>query len=171
MIMQDKEKLIVLLIALVALVNYTNYFQKDISKSTKEIALLEQKIAFEEYVSHSGFNEQNLSNELGEIFYDGAKMGYSEAMGAFQNTINEAAKNNCTVERINWAQVPTTKEWYDKLRMGIVLSCSPDELAHFYNNLKADPKLFIFENLSITKVQRADKIRVTGNLLGFRSQK
>ena len=164
----DMKKILVLLTTLIIYTNYENYGKVDISKLHREEANLEKNIKREIQIQKAKHTKESLLIKQEQIAFNAKKYSYSKAMGEMQNQINESAKDNCTVKRIKWAQVPTTKEWYSKLRMNLSLSCKPKELFIFTNNLKNKATLYNIENLRISKDRRKTLLNINMQLVAFR---
>lgn len=167
----NMQKVLVLLFAVVIYTNYQNYIKADASKLHREVLSLETNIAREKAMAESNYTKETLLISHKDIILDGKKFSYSQAMGEMQNQITESAKGNCTLGQIKWAQVPNTKEWYDKLRMNISLSCSPNDFMHFTNALKQRPTLYNVENFRATKDRNNPVLNINLQLVAYRTHK
>lgn len=167
----DSKKILVLLIALIIYVNYINYMKIDISKLYSKIRTLKSNIDREIEVHKGKYTKESLKVDYENVAFDGKKYSYSKAMGAMQNIINESAKDVCDVKRIKWAQVPTTKAWYDKLRMNVSISCTPKNMRIFTNKLAKADTIFVIENIRITKDRNKDTLNSNIQLVSFRTHK
>lgn len=166
----DLKKILVLLTALIIYVNYENYFKVDTQKLYREIANLKVNIEREKDLQKTKNTKESLLIDYDKITFDGKKYNYSQAMGAMQNQINSAAKDICNIKRIKWAQVATSKGWYDKLRMNIALSCKPKELFMFTNRLKSNKVLYSVENFRVSKDRRKEILNIAIQLVAFRRE-
>lgn len=167
----DSKKILLLLIAFIVYTNYENYYKEDVSKLHRQIANLKTNIEREVEVQKENHTKESLLIDYSEVTFDGKKHNYSQAMGEMQNQINEAAKDVCTINTLKWAQVPSTEEWYDKLRMNLSLSCKPKDLFIFADRLKEKPTIFTVENFRVTKDKRKTLLNINLQLVAFRTVK
>jgi len=166
----NQQKLLILLFAFVVFVNYENYVKPNIQKMYSSIDLLEHRITQEKLNSKDVNTEDlNISINYSDMMYDGRKYTYSQAMGKFQEDITTATKDLCSIERIVWAQVSTKEAWYEKLRMNVVLACTPQALHEAASNLKLNGKLYYAENFLALKLQRKSSLKVKIQLVAFRN--
>ena len=101
----NNAKVLLLLVSFVVFVNYLNYFMPDREKLFKRRELLEYKIKKEKHLGGAKPTADKLQLPTKELFYDGKRFNYSQAMGDFQERITKAAKDLCTIKRLKWAQV------------------------------------------------------------------
>ena len=167
----DTKKLLALLIVLIVYTNYENYFKEDIPKLHREVANLETNIKREAQIQKDKHTKETLALDYDKFVFSSKKYSYSKAMGEMQNQITEAAKDTCTINSVKWAQVPSTKEWYDKLRMNVSISCKPNDLFVFTNALKENPYLYSVENFRVTKDRNKARLNITMQLVAFRTNK
>lgn len=165
----DIKKILILLIVLVIYINYENYFKRDTSKLHRQIGALQANIMREEEIEKSSHTEESLLINYDEIVFSAKKYSYSKAMGEVQNQIADSAKNICKIKKINWAQVPSTKEWYDVLKMNISLSCTPKNLFILTNRLKDKDILYVVENFRIQKDRKESVLGISLQLVAFRT--
>jgi len=167
----DMKKVLVLLSVLIIYTNYENYFKPDISKLHRQIATLKTNIKREIQIQKDDHTKESLFINYNNVTFNGNKYSYSKAMGAMQNQINEAAKDVCTVNRITWAQVPTKKEWYDRLKMNLSIFCKPKDLLTFTNRLKDKKTIYRIENFRVTKDIKKAILRLNIQLVAYRVHK
>ena len=163
-------KVLILLVALVMFVNYINYILPDRSKQFAKITLLEKKIKKEMLLNEQKIDPDALRIEKDELFFNGKKLNYSQAMGKMQEFINESAKDLCSVKRLKWAQVPISEKWYDILRIDLALRCSAKDLFVFVNRLRSSQKLFTVENFRIMKSRRNESLQIALQLSAYRKK-
>ena len=163
----NSKKLLVFLTAFIIYINYENYIKIDTQKQHRQIATLKSNIHREEEILKSNYKPKDLLVDYDKIAIDGDKYTYSQAMGKVQNQITKASKDICSVKSIRWAQSPTTKEWYDKLRMDVFLKCSPKNLHLLTNRLK--DKSIIY-NIDSFKAYRGKGKDIKKELLGVKVQ-
>jgi len=167
----NMTKVIVLLIALIIYTNYENYIKKDTSKLHREILSLQTNIAREADIEKHHYTKDSLLLDYSKLTFDGKKLSYSQAMGKMQNQLASSAKGICDVKRIKWAQVPSQDGWYDKLRMNVSLSCSPNNLIKFTNSLKKKPTIYNVENFRVTRDRLKPLLDINVQLVAFRRHK
>jgi len=168
------KKIFVLLLALIIYVNYTMHFKKDIAKIENQISNIEMRTLKEEKLSQEKEQYENLNTtkEYSHLFYEGANLSYSEAMGAFQQDIQSAAKEvNCTIIGTQWQDMPVSKDaWYDVLSLRLSLSCTPKIFMEFQGHMYEKSKLFTFNQLKLSKVKRKNDLRISLMLTAYRSR-
>ena len=171
----DSKKLLVLLVAFIIYTNYENYFKVDIPKLHRQVATLKANIQREEEITKAKHTESDLLVDYDKITLSGKKYTYSKAMGEMQNQITDSSKDTCTIKSIKWAQSPTSKEWFDKLRMDVFLNCTPRNLFILTNKLKDKNTIYTFESFKVYKAKNRDKkIQMLGvqvQLVGYRTHK
>lgn len=167
----DIKKVLVLLITLVIYTNYENYFKEDVQKLHRQVSTLKTNIAREEQIQKDKHTKESLLVDYDKVVFNAKSYSYSKAMGEMQNQITDAAKDVCTIDLVKWAQVPSTKEWYDKLRMNVSVSCKAKELYTFTNRLKEKSTIYKIENFRITKNRREELLNINLQLVGFRTLK
>ena len=171
----NSKKIIVLLLALTVYVNYVMHFKKDVLKIEKQITMIEKRTLKEETLSKEKekYKEINSTKDYTYLFYDGKKLSYSEAMGAFQQDIQSSAKEaNCTIVNTRWLDMPMNKErWYDMLSLKISLSCTPVQFMNFQNHSRKKSKLFVFNQLNFFKERRKALLRISVTATAYRSKK
>ncbi len=165
----DFNKILILLVILIIYTNYENYVKVDVQKLYREVSSLKTNIDREVKISKENFTKESLALDLKKVTFDAKEYSYSQAMGEMQNQINEALKESCSVKHIKWAQVPNTKEWYDKLRMNISLQCKPKELFIATNRLKSNKILYSVENFRASKDRRKEILNINFQLVAFRT--
>ena len=159
------KKLLPLLAALLVLINYENYFKGDQKKLAQKAVMLTQRIHHERYIKEVYSNKTLLqelqkSSPYSELMFDGRTQSYSQAMGAFQNLITEADKENCKVSSLKWSQSEKSELWYDKLRMNFRAECSPKDFITYTNRLRNSHKLITIESFSALKKGNANLSRI-----------
>ncbi|MCD6258012.1 MAG: hypothetical protein J7J31_00255 [Helicobacteraceae bacterium] len=163
------KKLLVLLVALMIYINYQNYMSQDTTKLYHQVLMLEDKIETQKTLSSTQTDSaQDLGAKLHSYFYDGAKQSYSQAMGAMQEQITQSAKDICEEPSINWAQSPQESAEFEKLRINFALRCDASMFNKFIANLKAKDKIYMIENLKISKDERKNHLLVSMQILGYR---
>lgn len=167
----DLKKILVLLVVLIVYINYENYIKSDVSKLYTKIAGLQASIKREVEVRKEHYTKESLLLNYDKVAFNGKNFSYSQAMGAMQNKISTAAKDLCDVKSIKWAQVPTSKEWYDKLRLNVSLSCTPKNLFLLTNKLGAEDTIFVVENARFTRDRNSPKLNINMQLVSFRTHK
>jgi len=167
--------MIVLLLALTVYVNYVMHFKKDIVRIEKQIVTIEKRTVKEKILSKEKekYKDINSTKDYSYLFYDGKKLSYSEAMGAFQQDIQSSAKEaNCTIVNTRWLDMPMNKErWYDLLSLKISLSCTPVQFMKFQNDSRKKSKLFVFNQLNFSKERRKALLRISLTATAYRSKK
>jgi len=164
-------KLLVLLIAFIIYTNYENYIKEDTNKLHREILSLQTNIARETDIAKHHYTKKSLLLDYSKLTFDGKKQSYSKAMGAMQNQLASSAKGLCDVKRIKWAQVPSRDGWYDKLRMNVSLSCTPNNLIKLTNSLKKKPTIYNVENFRVSRDRRKPLLNIAIQLVAFRRHK
>ena len=162
------KKLIPLLAALLILVNYENYFKIDQKKLAQKARMLTQRIHHEQYIKEvysnkTLYDELQKSSPYRELMFDGETLSYSQAMGAFQNLITQAAKGSCKITSLKWGQSEKSERWYDTLRMRFSAECSPKDFITYTNRLRDSHKLIKIESFlavkntssNLTRLERA----------------
>ena len=171
----NSKKIVVLLLALTVYVNYVMHFKKDIVKIEKQIVTIEKRTLKEEILSKEKekYKDINSTKDYTYLFYDGKKLSYSEAMGAFQQDIQSSAKGaSCTIVNTRWLDMPMNKErWYDLLSLKISLSCTPVQFMKFQNQSRKKSKLFVFNQLNFYKDRRKNLLRISVTATAYRSKK
>ena len=170
----NSKKIFILLFALIVYVNYSMHFKKDISKIENQISTIEMRTLKEEVLSKDKekYKDINTTKEYEHLFYDGEKLSYSEAMGAFQQDVQSSAKEaNCTIVHIQWQEMPLSKDrWYDTLSLKLSLSCRPKLFVRFEEHLHKKSKLFTFNQLNLSKLRRKNTLRISLRLMAYRSK-
>jgi hypothetical protein len=168
----NQVKLLVLLVGIVLFINYRNYLMPDRDRLAGEAELLKAKIERERTLNSSsvGATDRQLKVPWQELFYDGKKLNYSQAMGQLQKRIQAAAKGVCKVVSLTWAQVPGKAAEYDRLKMNLALECSPPDFFTFVNRLRGGGKgkLILLRNLRIAPLAREKSLRVNTQIIAFR---
>ena len=167
----NMTKVLVLLIALIIYTNYENYIKQDTAKLHRKILNLETNIAREIDIAKQHHTKESLLLDYSKLTFDGKKYSYSQAMGEMQNQLASSAKDLCDVKQMKWAQVPSRDVWYDKLRMNVSLSCSPNNLIKLTNSLKNKPTIYNVENFRVTQDTRKSLLNITIQLVAFRRHK
>lgn len=163
------KKVLLLLIAFILYINYENYLKPDMQKLHRQEISLKTNIARERDVQDHNYTKESLLLNYDNITFSAKKYAYSKAMGIMQNHIYAAAKGGCSVTSVKWAQVPNTKDWYDKLKMDIRLTCKPDQLLEFTNKLKMRELIYVVENFRVSKDRKKPLLHITAQLIGFRT--
>ena len=143
----------------------------DSTKLNRKILTLRTNIDREVKIQKSHITKKDLLLDYSKLTFDGKKQSYSKAMGAMQNELTKAAKGLCTLNRIKWAQVPTTNNWYDKLRMNVSASCSPNALIKLTNRLKENSTIYNIESFRATKDRRKALLNINIQIVAFRTNK
>lgn len=160
---------------LIIYVNYQMHFKEDVHKIERNIVHIEQRTLKEEqlFKEKDKFKEQNSTKDYAYLFYDGASLSYSSAMGAFQQEVQASAKeHNCTVASIQWQDMPQIKErFYDKLALRLSLEATPKDFMAFQNHLRKKSKFFIFNQINIYKDRRKNFLRISAMVSAYRSKK
>lgn len=164
----QNSKVLFLLLSFVIFINYINYILPNRDKQQREIELLERKIAKEHKLNHQKIDPKKLLLPYDEYFFDGKKYNYSQAMGKFQEIITKSAKGNCKVAHVKWAPTPSTKSWYDTLKIDTLLECYPKDVFVFINKLRDNSKLFYPQNLTAYPLKKIQKVRVNMQLVAYR---
>lgn len=164
----NMKKVLVLLVAVVIYLNYQNYIKPDLVKLNSKIENLETNIARELEVKKKDYKKELLEVDYDKLFFNAKNHSYSKAMGEMQNYINNAAKGNCDVTSLKWAQVPSTTKWYDKLRINGRFNCKPDDLIAMTNKLKEKGLVFNMENFMAVKDRRKPYLIVSIQFVGYR---
>jgi len=164
----NMTKVLVLLIALIVYINYQNYIKEDSQKLHREILSLQTNIAREIDIEKQHYTEQNLSLDYSQLMFDGKKYSYSQAMGAMQNELTASAKGLCSVKQMKWAQVPSHDGWYDKLRMNVSISCTPNNFMKFSNAMKKNSILFKIETFRATRDRNEPSLNLNIQVVAFR---
>jgi len=150
------------------------HFKKDIHKIENQISTIEMRTLKEENLSKEKYKYQeiNTTKDYGHLFYDGEKLSYSEAMGAFQQDVQSSAKEaNCTIANIQWQDMPLSKDkWYDTLSLKLSLSCRPKVFMIFQEHMHKKSKLFTFNQVNLSKVRRKNTLRISLRLMAYRSK-
>ena len=164
----NMTKVLVLLIAFIIYTNYENYMKKDTTKLHREVLSLQTNIAREINIAKQHYTKESLLLDYSKLTFDGKKYSYSQAMGEMQNQLSSSADGLCNVKRMKWAQVPSRDGWYDKLRMNVSLSCTPNNLIKLTNALKAKPTIYNVENFRVTRDRNKALLNITIQLVAFR---
>ena len=138
------------------------------NKLHKKTQLLSYKIDKEKRLGSTKPDAKQLQLPFKTLFYDGKKFNYSQAMGDFQELITNAAKDNCTVKRLKWAQVPLTTKWYDVLKIDTALECKPRKMFVFINKLRKNSKIYNIKNFSIYRMQNKPMLLLHMQLISYR---
>jgi hypothetical protein len=136
-------------------------------KLHKQTELLTHKIDKEKRLNKQKLDAKQLQLPFDALFYDGKKFNYSQAMGDFQESITNAAKERCTLKRLKWAQVPLNTKWYDVLKIDTSLECTPKKMFLFINKLRKNSKIYNIENFVIYRM-RNKPIQVHMQLISYR---
>jgi len=164
-------KVLIILLALVIYTNYENYFKVDPQKLYREIKNLQTNIVREQNILDSNNTKKSLSlKKYHEMMFNAKQFNYSQAMGQLQNQINDAAKDNCKVKYVKWAQVPNTKDWYEELRVNTSLECSPKKLFIMTNKIKKNKILYRIENFRIVRNIKKEFLNINFQLIAFREK-
>lgn len=166
--MANNHKLLLLLFSFVVFVNYINYFMPQRDQLHEQIELLTYKIDKEKKLNNTKLNIKQLKLPFKTLFYNGKKFDYSQAMGDFQQSITNAAKNVCTIQRIKWAQIPLSTNWYDILKINTDLDCTPKNMFLFIDKLRKNGKIYNIENFKIYKMQYSPMLQVRMQLIAYR---
>jgi hypothetical protein len=166
----EKSKNFNFTLSLVVLINYINYILPDRDKLNQQITLLEKKIKKQEKLNTQHINIKDLNVSHSRLFFSGKQYNYSQSMGLMQKIITKSAKNNCSVSRIKWSQVPQTQEWYESLKMNVTLECSPDGVYQFVNTLREEKTLFVTKNFRVNKLKKKNKLLLRFQLIAFRKK-
>lgn len=166
----NNTKILVLLVALMLYVNYQNYMKGDVVKLHREIATLQTNIEREKNIAEGNYTKEALKLSYDELLFDGKLFNYSTAMGKMQEIIHEAAKENCDIKYIKWAQASLTKTWYDKLRMDLSLDCEPQKFFVFVDELQKHKILYIAENSTILRYNNQSKLNIRMQFITFRKK-
>ena len=164
----NNYKLLLLLLSVVIFVNYVNYMVPDRDKLHKKIELLSYKIDKEKRLDSIKTDTKKLQLPLATLFYDGKKFNYSQAMGDFQESITKAAKANCSIKRLKWAQVPLSTKWYDVLKIDTSLECTPKNMFLFMNKLRKNRKIYNIKNFTIYKMRNKPMLQLHMQLMSYR---
>ncbi len=164
----NNYKLLILLFSFVLFVNYINYMMPDRDKLHKKIELLSHKIDKEKRLGSQKPDMKQLQLPFETLFYDGKKFNYSQAMGDFQERITNAAKDNCTVKRLKWAQVPLSTKWYDVLKIDTALECTPKNMFLFINKLRKNGNIYNIRNFTIYKMRNKPMLQLHMQLISYR---
>ena len=171
----NSKKVLVLLVALIVYVNYVMHFKKDVTKIEKQIVAIEQRIVKEERLTKEKdkYKDINSTKDYKHLFYNGKKLSYSEAMGAFQQDIQASAKEaKCTILNTRWLDMPMNNDrWYELLSLKISLSCTPVQFIDFQNHSRKKSKLFVFNQLNLYKDRRKNLLRISVTATAYRSKK
>jgi len=165
----NMNKIVFVLGALVLYINYDNYFRVDIEKIYREKSSLENKIEREIKLSQKSYTQEQLKIGIDSLMYS-ESLNYSQAMGKLQSHIVESAQDGCHVKKTQWAQTPSTKEKYQKLRINLSLECKADEIFKFNNHLKDGKKIYIIENFKISKDKRGSFLHLSMQVIAFRKK-
>jgi hypothetical protein len=164
----SNAKVLFLLLSLVVFVNYINYLMPDRDKLHKQIELLSYKIDKENKLNQKKLDTKQLQLPLDTLFYDGKKFNYSQAMGDFQESISNAAKDVCILKYIKWAQVPLSTNWYDHLKINTSLECTPKDMFLFINKLRKNEKLYNIKNFTIYRMPSKPMLQINMQLIAYR---
>lgn len=164
----NNTKVLLLLVVFVVFVNYLNYFMPDREKLHQRTELLRYKIEKEKHLDTQKPNDAKLQLPIKELFYDGKRLNYSQAMGDFQERITKAAKGMCRIIRTKWAQVPSSTKWYDTLKIDTVVECTPKNMFLFINKLREDSKIYNIKNIMVVKSRREPKLQLHMQLVTYR---
>lgn len=171
----NTKKLLVLLMLLIVYVNYVMHFKKDVTKLEANIANIEQRIKKEEilFKEKDRYKDINSTKEYTYLFYNGEKLSYSAAMGAFQQDIQSFVKKaNCTLSNTQWQDMPISKDrWYDTLRLRLSLQCTPKAFVDFQNRAREKSKLFIVNQINFSKARRKSYLNISMIISAYRSKK
>lgn len=140
----------------------------DRDKLHKKIELLSYKIEKENHLGSAKPDMKELELPLATLFYDGKKFNYSQAMGDFQESITRAAKANCTIKRLKWAQVPLSAKWYDVLKIDTALECTPKNVFLFINKLRKNSKIYNIKNFTIYRMRNKPMLQLHMQLISYR---
>ena len=140
----------------------------DRDKMHKRIELLTNKIKKEQQLNAQKQDPKQLQLPFTTLFYDGKKVNYSQAMGHFQESITNAAKERCAIKRLKWAQVPLSTQWYDVLKMDTSLECKPKNMFLFINALRHNQKLYNIKNLRIYNNSKKKMLQIHMQLISYR---
>lgn len=162
----SQNKILLLLVVTVILVNYVNYFQQDRTKLFATMEMLEHKIAQARRLEHTDINVSALNIDLSDYFYD-QNSSYSQSMGALQERVNLAARETCEIKSVKWAPVPTSKAWYQYLKLNVSLECAPSKIMLFVNRLKQG-KLVLFKNVQVVRIPKKDLLRFNATIVAFK---
>ncbi len=164
----NNRKFLLLLLSFVVFVNYLNYVMPNRNNLHDTIQLLSYKINKEKRLGNVKLNAKQLQLPFKMLFYNGKKVNYSQAMGKFQEAITKAAKGNCTIRRLQWAQVPLSTKWYDVLKINTVLECKPRNMFVFINNLRKNDKIYNIKNFSIYNMHTKQMLQLNMQLISYR---
>jgi len=164
----NNYKLLLLLFSFVVYINYTNYFLPNRDRLHNKIEMLEHKIAKENKLNSEKLDPKKLQLPYDRLFYDGKKFNYSQAMGDFQESITKAAKGNCNIKRLKWAQVPLSRKWYDVLKIDSTFECKPKDMFVFINKLRKNSKIYNIDNFSIYKMRNKAELLLHMQLISYR---
>ena len=164
----NNYKLLLLLFSVVIFVNYINYMMPDRAKLHKKVELLSYKIDKENRLGSAKPDIKQLQLPFKRLFYDAKKFNYSQAMGDFQEQITKAAKDNCTIKHLKWAQIPLNKKWYDVLKIDTTLECTPKNVFLFINKLRKNNKVYNIHNFSIYKTASKTELMLRMQLISYR---
>jgi len=164
----NNYKFLLLLFSFVIYINYTNYLLPDRDKLQKKTELLKHKIAKENKLNSKKLDTKELQLPYSKLFYSGKKFNYSQAMGDFQESISSAAKSNCTIKRLKWAQVPLNAGLYDVLKIDSAFECKPKDMFVFINTLRKNSKIYNIHNFSIYKIRNKAELLLHMQLISYR---
>jgi len=167
----NNTKILVLLIALVTYINYQNYFKVDIRHLAKKIDNLKSNIKREEKIKDENLSKNAFSLNYENLFFNGKKESYSQAMGHMQKEVADALNGVCRIENIKWAEAPISYEWYDELAMNISLTCSPKNFLIAVNRFNKTKKLYKVKSITMRRNITKQKNIIFLKLLAFRLSK
>jgi len=164
----QNPKFLFLLLSFVLLVNYINYMLPNRDRLNREKELLERKIAKEHKLNAQHIDSKKLILPYKKYFFDEKKYNYSQAMGKFQEIITKSAQKQCKITSLKWAPVPTSQDWYDRLKINLSLECKPKNMFLFINKLRENPELFYVQNLKLFHQRNKTELRVNMQLVAYR---
>lgn len=149
------------------------HFKKDVGKMEKKIINIEKRTAKEEklFQEKDRYKDIHSTKEYMNLFVDGNKHSYSEAMGLFQQEIQTLAKEaNCNVINTQWQEMPVGKDrWYGVLSLRVSLTCTPQSFMLFQNQSRANTTLFTFNRLTLSKHKKNDFLQISTTIYAYRS--
>ena len=137
-------------------------------KLHEKIELLSYKIDKEKRLGSTKPEKRQLKLPFKTLFYDGEKFNYSQAMGDFQEQVTKAAKKNCAIKHLKWAQVPLSTKWYDVLKIDTALECTPKKMFLFVNRLRKKGKVQNIKNFTIYKMRNKAMLQLHMQLISYR---
>ena len=168
----EYKKLIPLLLVMVAYVNYTNYFKVDQNKLIAKIKILKVKVQKEVDIGETYKDKSSLEKLKNNFYYKkfmlDDKLKYSKAMGKLQNIISSSIDSSCKIKNIKWGTSAKTSTWYERLRMNVMMECSPKGFIVFKDNLNKTNKIYKFENFQIRRMDKDKKLSITYQFIGYK---